>query len=502
MYKEKYLLDLYVEPGKTVIEEDASLPPDGYEVFVGRDGTLFGKYSCPRALSYLKRAVKDEILQKDGSYREVYIKDHPSFPIRGVIEGFYGERFSDKQRKDLIMFLKDIRMNLYIYAPKDDPYHREKWREPYPAAAMEKLIEFAGFCKENYVDFCFAISPGKDFDFLSREDFSVLLEKLKAFKAAGVERFAVLMDDIVPALTEKAASVFKDPAAAHAELLNYLSDNLNLDYPLMFCPTEYMQNFDTPYRKVLRERLTCDAEIFWTGYNTAAEAVTETDGETVRDAFGRDLLLWDNYPVNDFSPKRRVYLGAITGRGRYLYKTHRGYISNLSSLCESNKIPLYTMADYAWDSEGYRPEESLHRAVKKYFKGCFAAGMTFVKANESNVTAVKDHVKKLLKKNDFSGLDRYYGRLSEALNILEQKAPEAFTEELSDLFEFLSGECSVYYAMRGGADAATIEKLGFSLNECRYAPADLSLLGYINEKYDLKEPFIIDVRRTVYRRWN
>ena len=31
--------------------------------------------------------------------------------------------------------------NIYVYGPKDDPYHREKWREPYPESQRKKLAK-------------------------------------------------------------------------------------------------------------------------------------------------------------------------------------------------------------------------------------------------------------------------------------------------------------------------------------------------------------------------
>ena len=41
-------------------------------------------------------------------------------------------------------------MNTYIYAPKDDPYHRKLWREPYPAEQMERLRALAAAARENF----------------------------------------------------------------------------------------------------------------------------------------------------------------------------------------------------------------------------------------------------------------------------------------------------------------------------------------------------------------
>ena len=54
--------------------------------------------------------------------------------MRGVIEGFYGAPWSHDERLDLIRFCAQHGLNTWVHAPKDDPYHRARWREPYPEA--------------------------------------------------------------------------------------------------------------------------------------------------------------------------------------------------------------------------------------------------------------------------------------------------------------------------------------------------------------------------------
>lgn len=55
-------------------------------------------------------------------------------PWRGVVEGFYGQPLSNQERAEQFSFYQQKGLNSYIYAPKDDPYHRSRWREPYPPA--------------------------------------------------------------------------------------------------------------------------------------------------------------------------------------------------------------------------------------------------------------------------------------------------------------------------------------------------------------------------------
>jgi hyaluronoglucosaminidase len=48
-----------------------------------------------------------------------------------VIEGFYGPPWSHDARLEVVEFLAGYAMNAYVYAPKSDPKHRERWRDPY-----------------------------------------------------------------------------------------------------------------------------------------------------------------------------------------------------------------------------------------------------------------------------------------------------------------------------------------------------------------------------------
>ena len=61
----------------------------------------------------------------------VRILDYASIDARGYIEGFYGG-WTHEQRKSLMEFTRDIKMNIYVYASKTDPYHTSKWAELYP----------------------------------------------------------------------------------------------------------------------------------------------------------------------------------------------------------------------------------------------------------------------------------------------------------------------------------------------------------------------------------
>jgi hyaluronoglucosaminidase len=87
-----------------------------------------------------KRGVRDAVNAiyrqiRDGSLFVGVIEDYPLFYKRGYIEGFYGKPWSFEERIDMLELMSEHCMNTYFYAPKDDPYHRNRWGELYLKAS-------------------------------------------------------------------------------------------------------------------------------------------------------------------------------------------------------------------------------------------------------------------------------------------------------------------------------------------------------------------------------
>ena len=115
-------------------------------------------------------------------------------PLRGVVEGFYGTPWTFEDRADILDFCRQNNLNSYVYAPKDDPYHRDKWRKPYPADKLDELKKLVAVAKKNNVRFIFAVSPGLDLKYGGKkgdEDFKLLIKKFDAMYNIGVRDFAV-----------------------------------------------------------------------------------------------------------------------------------------------------------------------------------------------------------------------------------------------------------------------------------------------------------------------
>src|SRR5581483_8498579 len=85
--------------------------------------------------------------------------------VRGVIEGFYGPPWSHAERLDLIRFCGAHGFTTWVHAPKDDPYHRRRWREGDPEAELAQLAELVAACEQAGVELAYALAPGLDVDY-------------------------------------------------------------------------------------------------------------------------------------------------------------------------------------------------------------------------------------------------------------------------------------------------------------------------------------------------
>ena len=120
--------------------------------------------------------------------RGVGVVDRPAMRHRGAIEGFYGSPWTQQERLDQLAFYGRFKLNTYVYAPKDDPYHRDRWREPYPPDRLADLRTLIDAAAANHVRFTFAVSPGVSICYSDPADLDALVAKLDAVYAAGGAR--------------------------------------------------------------------------------------------------------------------------------------------------------------------------------------------------------------------------------------------------------------------------------------------------------------------------
>ena len=301
------------------------------------------------------------------------IVDFPSFPERGVVEGFYGPPWTHQDRIDILRFEGAHGMNVYYYAPKDDPYHRKLWRDPYPPEAQQRLNELVEAANGNFVDFCFAISPGLSMAYSSDLDFQALTNKLASVGKLGVSCFALFLDDVPQDLQDpQDQAQFETLAQAHIYLTNklykYLKEQSGANR-LTLTPTTYTNEWgNRHYLRELGAGVDPGVSIVWTGPKVFSPAITVEQAREWGGYIHRPPLVWDNYPVNDGTSWCR-YLGPLIGRDAHLPGAVRGLFSNPMIEPHASMIPLQTIADYLWNPAAYDPSQSeTHAVVSQYGK--------------------------------------------------------------------------------------------------------------------------------------
>lgn len=353
---------------KVSIEDSPDLIDLGLEAYLIEFGGSKNRIiaASPRGLYYAYQSFNQLISSTSKGIPNLLIIDAPDYPIRGIIEGFYDTPWSFEARKDMLVFLGTHKMNTYVYAPKDDPYHREKWRSPYPADKLTEMKELVQAAQRNYVDFIFAISPGVSIQFTSETDWEALCKKTTAMIEIGVTHFALLLDDIDPNLRYAAdRTKYKgNYTLAQVELCNKYQSYLESLLPghrLIVVPTEYYQKGSSPYRKTFAENLNKDIIVYSTGYGIVAETITAKEAAEIATIWNHDIVYWDNYPVNDYN-RTRLHLSPLAGREATLPNT-TGFTFNPMNEAELSKLPLLTCADYTWNSACYDPLASWFKAT-------------------------------------------------------------------------------------------------------------------------------------------
>ena len=83
------------------------------------------------------------------------------------------------------------KMNTYIYSPKDDPYARERWREPYPDDGLAELRALLSDAGRNHIAVSYALSPGLSICYSADADLDSAVRKLRPRDDLGIRSFVV-----------------------------------------------------------------------------------------------------------------------------------------------------------------------------------------------------------------------------------------------------------------------------------------------------------------------
>ncbi len=297
-----------------------------------------------------------KILKQSNEFiQQCIINDYPNIKYRGYIEGFYGYPWSHKDRIDLMQFGGKNKFNTYIYAPKDDPYHRKSWRDLYPEDKAKEIEELAKQGHINNVNFVWTIHPGDTIDLLSEEDFKSTIKKLEQLYNIGVRQFGVLFDDITGiADGKKQADYINRVDTEFVKVKKGVK-------PLLTVGTRYCEAWGPSmedYFKVFVETLHKDIEIMWTGAATMSNISYEQLDAPKRkiNNKSKNLAVWWNYPVNDYCDGK-VLMGKLENLKPDLTNAS-GFFSNPMHQAQASKQALFCIADHNWNTKSFDCDKS------------------------------------------------------------------------------------------------------------------------------------------------
>ncbi len=426
----------------TYIDELSRLTDEKYFITADENGAVIeasSKKGVFRAVHTLCKLIeKDEL--KAGT-----LEDYPLFVTRGYIEGFYGKTWSDEKRLSVMKLMAKYGMNTFYYAPKDDVYHREKWRELYPEAELEKLRKLFEEASGNYLDFAWNIGPGLTYRYTSEDDFDALINKIKSIYNIGVRTFGLLLDDIPRDFQYREdREKFDSIVDAHIELINKTYKTLkeiDSSIQLTVCPTQYSGDEKGYYISKFGQGIPADVKMFWTGAEICSRVLTVRESDELFRSANHKPLFWDNFPVNDCEMFQEMHLGAIIGRDKELYKACEGLISNVMEYAECSKIPLMTIADYLWNPYEYNPDNSLLNAHREMLGeradlfGYFAdhLGVSCLsKYSSALMSDTLSHISFLKSNGDMKAalgeFKEYNSNMRKCLQMLEDTSVELFRE--------------------------------------------------------------------------
>ena len=296
----------------------------------------------------------------------------------GVIEGFYGRQWQWQQRSELLRLLPTFALNAYLYAPKGDPFLRNRWRENWPSEMWRQLQQLSSDACLHGVSFGVGLSL---IDY-SEEDEAVLVQKIQRLNELALGHLGIFFDD----MRGDDPQLLQRQLQAVALIRRYSEAD-----SLYFCPTYY--TFDPVlddvfgkrpegYWPQLASQLHSDVACFWTGPKVCSPSLYASDIDAAKRVLHRPPTIWDNYPVNDGRlTSRFLHLRPLTERSidsRHL----GGYFMNPMNQFELS-LPVIASLRLGLAGNEAASEASYQFAVQRW-------GESFAEFWQSNTALVQD----------------------------------------------------------------------------------------------------------------
>ena len=405
----------------------------------------------------------------------------------GVVEGFYGRPWSMAERRDLIVRMAQFNLGVMIYAPKEDPLHRDRWRQPYTTWEISRFTEYLQLGQKVGVIFSFGISPGRDMVLDDPYDRQALIDKLRPFVEKGFRHFTLLMDDIGGDLEVPIDGAL---GAGHAELADWLKATLT-DLSLgpvdvWFVPTIYctLQQENQPGGSDYLDSLAAmdpAIKIMWTGTNVFSPTLSAADLIDVTNRSGRAPVIWDNEHATDGGDAfwGKVYFEPFTQRDPDLVAATAGITANPMILGAADRLIVGSYASFIANAYGYDEIAALGQAAA-FESGnpndhalLFKLAQTFHGSGVSNTPAIGSP-------NNLA-LETAADNLTKAL---KEETPEAILSAGRELLPVAGWMASLQSRLHhSGLDPALVDDLWYPVQEVQHQGlALLDLLDCLGAK--------------------
>jgi len=409
-----------------------------YKINCSNKNSIFTAEIFYAALPGLRNALASMTqIFKEESMLPCTFTDYPDFKIRGIIEGYYGPPWEDSSRLKILDFLEDWKFNAYFYGPKDDAFHRERWKDSYDNDSLKKLKLMVKQSAERALDFWYTLGPGLSMKYSSEQDISDLLNKFIQLAELGIRHFGLLFDDIPEELQHSEdQKVFSDLPEAHITVSNRIYKELTSlfsDLKFVVCPTQYHGKGNEYYISRLGDDLDPRIEIFWTGPEICSRTLSLDNTSLLARQIHRPVLFWDNYPVNDLEMAQELHIGPYRERDIHLFRASSGIVANGMEHPESSRIAFHTIGAYLWSAENYDPEKAWNIALQNVV-GSKDWEVFRIFADNSRYSCLypKDSPDLAAKLHQFE-FEKKYGDPDKALSILKGILTEL--QKAVDLFE-------------------------------------------------------------------
>jgi hyaluronoglucosaminidase len=301
----------------------------------------------------------------------------------GVVEGFYGLPWSHHARLRVCRFAASEGVRTFIWAPKNDPAHRDAWEERPAVRHLAQVAELAGDAARVGSRWVYGISPVLQRGRTSR-DAGAICRRLAPVQKVGVRAFMVAFDDTWPTFVPRFAS--EALGAAHGEVARAVADDMrgrDAGCEVLVVPAVYAgRASELPpggiaYLRGLA-RAAGDLRVAWTGPRIFSPWIAGSDVAALEAATGLRLWIWTNAVANDWLP-------LVTGSGFGLRGVERisgGPLANLAAdLAEPGRLIVVngareahltlphvaSLAAWGADPRGYDADRALRAGLDRAF---------------------------------------------------------------------------------------------------------------------------------------